>query len=296
MKQTATELIANPLYQVNLVLWMAQPSANLPIKPVLYEAGYRLHDIEPELPLPLDLAGALADDEIAISDPVSPDVILDSPKKEYLLVECKASMFGGPRPGEKACSQLRQARALLLLMPKVLASTLGLQPADVAESKVLYLTRLDGEVPQAKGVCDVGKELESRGYAIVDCGIVCLTVTKKGIELTKCKGTGQLPPSIKRELANDVQVHEIEGKDVDGHMLYYLPWMPGATNVKDEYGQAVFGSRVLAAATEVIGPLRPPCQAKLEVDAILRGQQWGSTTSGTTRLSAEHCGKTRGIS
>jgi hypothetical protein len=196
-------------------------------------------------------------------------VVLDSPKKEYVLVECKASMFGGPRPGEKACSQVRQARALLLLVPEVLASTLGLQPADVAESKVVYLTRLDGEAPQAKGVCDVGKELADQGYTTVDCGIVCLTVTKKGIELTKCKGSGRLPAPIKRELADDVRVHEIEGKDVDGHMLYYVPWMPGASNVKDDYGQAVFGSRVLAAAVEVIGPLRPPCHAKLEVDTLL---------------------------
>ena len=269
MKKTASDLIANPLYQVNLVLWMVQPSTQLPIKPILYQAGYRLHDIEPELPLPLDLAGSLSDKNLEISDPVSPDVVLDTPKQEYVLVECKASMFGGPRPNEKACSQVRQARALLVLVPKVLASTLGLQPADVAESKLVYLTRHDPEVPQGKGVGEVGKELESQGYATVDCGIVGLTVTKKGIELTKCKGASQLPSPIKRQLTDDVQVHETEGKDVDAHMLYYLPWMPGASNVKDKYGQAVFGSRVLAAAAEIIGPLRPPCDAKLEVDGVL---------------------------
>ena len=269
MKKTANELISNPLYQVNLVLWMVQPSTQLPIKPILHQAGYRLHDIEPELPLPLDLASSLADHKIEISDPVSPDVVLDTPKKEYVLVECKASMFGGQRPPEKPCSQVRQARALLLLVPKVLASTLGLQGRDVAESKLMYLTRHDPEVPQAKGVGDIGKELASQGYETTDCGIVGLTVANDGIAITKCKGGSQLPSPVKRQLAVDINVHETNGRSVDAHMLYYLPWMPGASNVKDEYGQAVFGSRVLAAAAEIIGPLRPPCDARLEVDRVL---------------------------
>ncbi len=269
MKKTANELIANPLYQVNLVLWMVQPSTQLPIKPVLYQAGYRLYNIEPELPLPLDLASSLTDKNLEVSDPVGPDVVLDTPKQEYLLIECKASMFGGPRQNEKACSQVRQARSMLLLVPKILASTLGLQSADIAESKLVYLTRHDPDISQGKGVADVGKELETHGYSTVDCGVVGLTSTKKGIELTKCKGVGQLPSQIKRLLVEDVRVHDTDGKDVDAHMLYYLPWMPGASNVKDEYGQAVFGSRVLAAAAELIGPMRPPCQVKLEIDVIL---------------------------
>lgn len=269
MKSTAKELIGNPLYQVNLVIWMVQPSMHLPIKPILYQAGYRLHDIEPELPLPLDLASTLADQGIAVSDPVSPDVVLDTPQQAFVLVECKASMFGGPRPGEKSCSQIRQARALLLLMPETLASTLGLQARDVKESKLVYLTRHDPGVPQAEGVCEVRQGLEDQGHATIDCSIVGLSITRQGVALRKSQGDSQLPLLIETQVADAIMVHNTDGQDVDAHMLYYLPWMPGASNEKDVYGQAVFGSRVLTAAAEIIGPSRPPCDVRLEIDQIL---------------------------
>jgi hypothetical protein len=111
------DLIGDPLYQVNLLLWMLQPSTGRPVNPLLQNAGFRLWDIERERPLPLDLASRLQTDGLAVRNPVAPDVLVDSPDKLFLTLECKRSMFGSqPQPG-MSDGAIRQARSLLLQAP-----------------------------------------------------------------------------------------------------------------------------------------------------------------------------------
>ena len=141
MKVNPDELIGDPLYQVNLLLWMLQPSTGKPVASIFYDAGFQLRDVERELPLPIELLLQLQSDGLAVRNPVAPDVIADSPGRVFLLLECKRSMFGSQSAAGMSDGAQRQARSLLLQVPSIHASALGLQTQDVHATHLIYLPR-----------------------------------------------------------------------------------------------------------------------------------------------------------
>src|SRR5687768_10778129 len=82
-----TDLIASPLYQVNLVLWMATKNNAGRVNPVLANAGYEVLFIERPLHLPPELQQALGNADFNFVNPVSPDFILTGSKKSYVILE-----------------------------------------------------------------------------------------------------------------------------------------------------------------------------------------------------------------
>ena len=56
MNSTANELVSDPLFQLNAILWLAQP---LPVEsniiPLLHRQGFAVYAIAPLLSMPLDV-------------------------------------------------------------------------------------------------------------------------------------------------------------------------------------------------------------------------------------------------
>ena len=264
------DLIGDPLYQVNLLLWMLQPSTGRPVNPLLHDAGLRLRDIERELPLPIDLASRLQTEGLAVRNPVTPDVLVDSPEKMFLALECKRSMFGSqPQPG-MSDGAIRQARSLLLQTPLILASALGLQARDVHGTHLLYIARYEPDVNQVEGLQDLAQELRHKSFQTAPFGVLGLAVEGKTVALKHCPAPSLVPAALEARLAEQNVVHEIRDDGTDPRPLYFLPWMPESEPAVDDYNQAAFGNRILAAAMEVIGPCKPPCEIELDVEALLR--------------------------
>jgi hypothetical protein len=275
-KKTAADLIGDPLYQTNLVLWMLQPSTGVPVRPVLYDAGFRLRDIERELPLPIALSASLKDDAIPCSNPVTPDVILKNSDRQFVAMECKATMFGSEAHGGSDGSQIRQARSLLLQVPAVLAEGLALQAIDVLASNVIYLSRYDPIIDQTEGLSEIAASLNDRAYATSPFGLLGLVVSSGSVAIRTAGTNGTLPGLLNAHITSAaVAIQDSASDDEDPRPLYFLPWMPGSAGAEDEYSHAAFGNRVLMAATAVIGRLSPPCAAELETDSILRAATQG---------------------
>lgn len=265
-----SRLINDPLYHVNLVLWMLQPATGAGVEPLLQKAGYQLFQIEPELSFPVELTASLQKNGIAHSQPVNPDLLLSSASGEYIPLECKSRMFGSqPQPGG-GDSQVKQARSLLLLAPSILNSALAFQSGQVKSSHVLYLSVYEPAVPQTKGLAEITKELKKREYQTAPFGLLALGFTKEAIVLYSQARPGKLPTPLGKLMGkNAIVVQPIADEQTDPRPLYHLPWMPDNQSTDDSYSQQAFANRILAAAVTDIGPRKPPCQITLNVENLL---------------------------
>src|SRR6266581_3195760 len=105
------ELIRDPIFQLNVLLWLAQPlPSGDAITPLLHSGGF----------------------EVQVG--VRPDVILAKESSgKFAITECKGSSFGS------GSSTAHQARTLLALAGPRCHEVLGLQPQAVRESTLTYL-------------------------------------------------------------------------------------------------------------------------------------------------------------
>jgi hypothetical protein len=265
-------LITDSLYQVNLVLLMLQPSVNSPIKPILQQAGFKLTQIEPPLVLPVNLKNQLSKDNIAVSSPASPDLIIESETKEYVVFECKKSMFGSiPQPG-KNDGYIKQARTFLLLTPKVLAKGLLLQEKDVLDSSLVYLSCHEPEHQQTKGLNEIAEQLNEVDYETIKFGLLGLSYSTNKIYLNKNYKPSFLPRKIASLFkSSTIVVQEIDDPENDPRSYYHIPWMPGSSDTrdKDKYSEKAFASAILQQATIVIAQSRPPAKVKLKFESLI---------------------------
>ena len=266
-------LLGDPLYQVNLLLWMLQPSAQAPVQPLLHGTGYRLRWIEVELPLPLELKQRLARDGIEVRDPASPDLLIQSSDNMLFLIECKRSMFGADLGKSKDGGAIFQARALLLQAPPALVSAIpALSATEVHGSRLLYLARCEAGVDQTEGLRFIAQHLRAAGYPVVPFGFMCLATAANQVVIRGCNAQSGLAPQLQWKAAasgGSLAVQEVEA-DTDPRPLYLIPWMPGSEPVADPYSRRAFGNRILAASVVAVGLCRPPCHVEFVVDVLLK--------------------------
>ena len=119
-----TDITADPVFQLNCVLWMLQPLPTLqvpggvggPPNPVLHAAGYRIRALGMRLTAPPATEAALAG-KFGLRGRAAPDVIASAPEGEHwLAIECKASSFGPESTtSHQALKILAQAADLSLI-------------------------------------------------------------------------------------------------------------------------------------------------------------------------------------
>lgn len=288
MKTDRAALIGDPLFQCNLLLWMLQPSAAVPIEPLLHRAGYRLRFVEPKLPLPLPISNKLKEDELPVAEDAEPDLVVRGSGGEYVVLECKRSMFGY-EPGRNE-AVVRQCRAFLLQVPKVFCQALpGILPAEVTSTHVAYLACHDPNVPQFTGVQAIADELTAKSYQTAPRCLLTIDVSAGQIGIRTSVGHGELPPSLAAVLPSPfTPVESIADAETDPRPLYYVPWMPDCEPSPDEYNCNSFGNRVLAWAAAEIGSAQPPCDVELEMDSLMNKATEGFYSLWRNKESKKH--------
>ena len=269
MATSVERLIGEPLYQVNLLLWMLQASTGAPVEPVLQQAGYKLRWVEIDLPLPLALGQRLRTEEIEFSDPVAPDVVIEGAPGEYVLVECKRTMFGATPQEGGSNSAIRQATSLLLQVPGVLNTAVPVPPESVRESQLVYLSRRQDGLDQLGGVSEIAVRLRAVGFQTVRHSLLTLTSTPDAVFLHGCDQLPLFPRDLTALKVQDVQ------PDTDPRPLYLLPWLPSSEPAVDEYNQRAFGARILSEAAIRVGLQTPPTHVVFDVDELLRSVMRG---------------------
>ncbi len=103
----AEKLISDPVFQLNLLLWMAkeQPDECFRVRPVFHDLGFVTLAIEQPFRFPVAVSNQIAVASLEIGSQPEPELILaNHARKQAIYFECKAHSFGSESSN---CKQAR---------------------------------------------------------------------------------------------------------------------------------------------------------------------------------------------
>lgn len=263
---TAAEVVADPIGQLNLMLWMTQPlPGECPVRPVLKEAGYRLMAIGPAMPLLPDLRERLQTKGLACRAQPEPDLLLTRDDGQgYLMLECKRTMFGPDS------SSAEQTRGLLLQTGEQFNTVVGLPVAAATAAGLVYVSEHCDSPNPADGLDQIRQELDGAGFSVALAGVTCLQARDDGIYLLDEYQPGTIPEPLRGIVRAGIKVQEIvEGEEAMPLLL--IPWDPNVcqTSPVAQFGKQVFCHRLLGSLVVRIGRLVPGQEFEVEYDDLL---------------------------
>jgi len=275
------DLIADPLFQLNSLLWLTQPlPAVSSIRPLLLERGFVVHAIGPLLPLPPDIRLALADLSIATQGSARPDAVLRRDRDmRYGLVECKGKAFG------TKSSTAAQARTLVIAAGSQMAEILGLAADEVQGSVAAYW------VPTQAGV-EMHETLGLLHGELADAKIACGTTCVLGLEARK-DAIYLVPDDVAGEffgLGKTPLPYLFIEDDNDPRPLYFIPYDPDSCRSPgdDKYCKRILFERIQATVLGAAGRATPPAELRFQAEDLLNSAMLGSYGLWENRDSAKH--------
>jgi hypothetical protein len=275
------ELIRDPLFQLNALLWLAQPMpSESEIRPLLYEQGFTVYAIAPLLGPPPDMRLAAQKAQISMQERVRPDVVLEHKSdRKFAFTECKANSF---RP---TSSTAKQARSLLVVAGPRAAEVLGLAPGQVADSLLAFMTAQSEQVPLTQTLETLSKELHAARIPAAQFSVLGLILTDAEISIAiddQANAFFGLPKGnnsfMKRE------------PDTDPRPLYFIPYDPDISQSPEErkFCKRVLFERMQSTVVAAVGRARPPCELHLNFEKILNDAMFGMYGQWENRESAKH--------
>src|SRR5207248_1937218 len=152
------ELLGDPLFQLNTLLWLAQPlPAGAEIAPLLHRQGFTVYAVAPHLPLPPDLQLSAQEAGLRVQPGTRPDVVLThAATNRYAFVECKRSSFG------PSTTTATQALTLIVLSGPRSADIMAV---PVTEALSAFLVPDSQRELLANTLCVLSQELTAAGIA-----------------------------------------------------------------------------------------------------------------------------------
>lgn len=230
MNRQVEQLCGDPLFQLNMAIWLSQPTPGIAVRPVFYESGFNIYSIGLALPIPPDIRLILNESEMDYQESSMPDMVLaNADRKKICILECKKSSFG------VGSSTALQAKTLLVISGPVVAEVLAVGLRNHSMGILAYLTRRD----QVDSLQDTLEKLANELAKIkIDTGV------------SGCLGIGCNEKSVTIEYSEDfkeimnfkhdspVEVLLIES-DTDPRPLYFIPYDPSAFNQQSENEQKI---------------------------------------------------------
>jgi len=265
------ELVGDPLFQLNFILWQAQPlPVGMPfsIRALLNEAGYSVHSIALNLSLRPHLRADVEKKGVAAQHSASPDVILKKRLAElYVLAEAKTSSFS------TSSSSASQARTFLLLQGDNLVEALGLAVGTQATGIVTYLMKSDQCAQMRNTLESLTKELKDGGFT---CNEHCCLGLKAEPGIVKVVVETSDAKLLGLSESGEVKVYEAD-PETDPRPLYFIPFDPDVEQSSEEaaYAREALEQRVQSELIAAIGKVTPPTNIQLVADELLEKATWG---------------------
>lgn len=161
MKTRPNELIKDPLFQLNAILWLTQPlPAESRITPIFYKQGFKIYAIAPLLGPPVDVRLVAQKANLSMQEGIRPDVVLTHERDhKFAFVECKASYSA-------LASSTAQTRSLLVIAGPRAAEVLGLASGQVTASLLELVIPEDDRNTSTQTLASVSKQLEDNNISI----------------------------------------------------------------------------------------------------------------------------------
>jgi hypothetical protein len=248
-------ILADPLFQVNLVLWMLQPLPDrAPVRPLLREAGFLLESIGRRLTILPEYRPRLRELGFGDGAPVPDIVAIGLEECPALAIECKSNSFG------PESSDAWQA-ARILVAADSLPATLG-KPGGSGQAA--YVTQYDEHERLAATLAALRERLVNAGLRAAVCWTLGLQRVDMGVAVARSEILAP-PPTLMRLLVNPAVVLHL-ARDEDPRPLYLIPWDPSVQQdaAMRKYCQDVLFARVAQAAAAYVGQTVPPALVSLE--------------------------------
>ena len=230
MNRQVEQLCGDPLFQLNMAIWLSRPTPGIVVRPVFYESGFNIYSIGLALPIPPDIRLILNESGMDYQESSMPDMVLaNADRKKICILECKKSSFG------VGSSTALQAKTLMVISGPVVAEILAVGLRNHSMGILAYLTRRD----QVDSLQDTLEKLANELAKIkIDTGV------------SGCLGIGCNEKSVTIEYSEDfkeimnfkhdspVEVLLIES-DTDPRPLYFIPYDPSAFNQQCEDEQKI---------------------------------------------------------
>jgi hypothetical protein len=265
----AGELTKDPLFQQNVVLWLAQESTGDDITPVLHSGGFGIFAVGRRLSLTAPTRSALAATTVAANHAAAPDVLLlRGLDGRLLVVECKRSSFGPDS------SIARQARAMILVCGSDTADAVGLSSAEFGAALLGYLVP-DGQADPLAATLSVLED-EMRNASLIPGESTVLALAHEGsddaIELVvSTQGASFL------DIVEGAHTVLRFTAGTDPRPLYFFPYDPDIEQTAEERERCALDLRKRLhqqLITRVAGA-GYPAHFRLDLDAMLDGAYFG---------------------
>lgn len=264
------ELCKDPLFQLNLSIWLAQPQSSIDfyIYPLFYESGLSIYSIGPLLALPPDIRGVVSG-KVGCQDEARPDLVLESKKaKKYCILECKSSSFG------PESSTAEQARTLLLIAGPIISEVLGLGTRGQDDCMLCYLIGPNQTEWLKTTLGSLEKEIKER-LNLESGNSGCFGINPDQLAITL-----EYPREVK-EFLNLIKDSPIEiikfEENTDPRPLYFIPYDPNIDQTKEEqeFCRRILLERILSYVISNIGGVTTPATIVLTIEDLLNAATLG---------------------
>jgi hypothetical protein len=274
-------LVSDPLFQLNVLLWLTQP---LPegsvITPLLYRRGFRVYAIAPALGLPLDVALAAQAAQVRVQHSGRPDVVLTHEQdRRFALTECKASSFG---PSVEAAEQ---ARAFLLMAGARAAEVLGLEASQVMDAIVAYAVPEAQKPALQPTLATLEGELSGQHLPAGRSTVMGLEVDPQELSVSfDDSGSAFFALPATKHSAMRLE------PDTSPRPLYFIPYDPDLDLGNEErlFCKRVLFERIHSAVLVAVGRANPVASPVLSPHDLLNDAMFGMFSLWQNRDSATH--------
>jgi len=270
MNLNLDKICKDPLFQLNLAIWMtqSQPSTHFYIYPLFYESGLNIYSIGPPLALPPDIRLAVSD-RIACQESARPDLVLElKEKKRFCVLECKSSSFGSES------STSNQARTLLLLAGPIVSEVLVSGKRGENEGILCYFIG-----PNNAGLMDrtleiLAEEIKDKiNFETGRFGCFVIKSSKSTIVLEYSEPIKNFLNLVKDSPVDIIKFEE----DTDPRPLYLIPYDPNVNQTREEqeFCRRVLFERILSHIISNIGSADIPTSITFTTAELLNLATFG---------------------
>lgn len=256
-------LTADPLFQLNLLLWCCLPTGPDGVARIFRDAGYEVISIAPRLRPAVSQLARLR--SLGSQDSASPELVLYASGKRHLLVlECKASSFSSA-----SSVNVAQLITLLAVEGDVLRDAIGLHPSIRLESSLGYVVPNGTTGLMSTTLEDISRRLISGGHKCHLGFALLLDERADGIYAGIERPEGLRDGDLRTTLAKWPRVLAWDGAE-DWRPLYLLPIDPSIAALdSDAVGRQVLEERIRAPMLARIGRKIGPREFVIDVDDLL---------------------------
>ena len=271
MNAKIEDLIGDPLFQLNSLLWLVQPIPRdkSDIIPLLFYQGFSIYLIAPPLTLPLDLFAVAKEKKVSLQQVCRPDVILThETMRSYVLTECKKSSFS------PASSTSEQARSLLLCAGARAAEILGLTSDQVSASLLAYWVPQTEQEKLRPTLYQLQQGLFQHGFSSGNFSILSLVYTPKHVNLVLDQAGGEM------FYLDPGEHHFIQLQpETDPRPIYFIPYDPdiGDDQSPEERTSCkrILYERIHGCVVAATGRCSPPVRLEMESSQLLNDAMFG---------------------